>query len=132
MDRIPALSQPGVDPVVDVAALRDRYEEDMDLFQEIIRLFLTDHPRQMAEIRQAIASGNAADLASLSHKLKGALGNFFARPACAAVARLETMGQQKNLAMAEEACVCLEREIYFLQDTLRQLADTLALMETRA
>src|SRR5262249_29197385 len=64
-------SAPG-GPVVDRAAVLARTGGDRELLQELIEIFRGDYPRHLADIKAAVAAGDAARLNRSAHALKGA------------------------------------------------------------
>jgi CheY-like chemotaxis protein len=95
---------------------------DRDLLRELTGLFPEECARLLSEIRSAVARGDAGRLRNAAHTLKGSLGTFGARAACAAALRLETMGRQGDLHGAAAACAALDREIARLLPALAALA----------
>jgi HPt (histidine-containing phosphotransfer) domain-containing protein len=104
--------------VVDWATALGRVGNDVELMQELARVFLEECPGWMAELRRALAGGDAAGVRRLAHTVKGSLGQFGARTAFDAAQRLEMMGRDGILAGAEEACVVLEAELGRLRTVL--------------
>jgi CheY-like chemotaxis protein len=91
---------------------------DMELFREIIGLFLENYPRNMSDILDAIHKGDAPRLSQTAHALKGAVANFSADSAFQAALRLEQMGHANDLEESEEAYGVLEREVDRLRGAL--------------
>jgi PAS domain S-box-containing protein len=122
--RVPAARPASPDPA---AGVWDRSRAlihvggDEDLLRELASVFLADFPRRMGDIREAVARGDAPKLKLAAHTLKGAVSNFAAAAAWHAAQRLEVMGQQGNLAGAEEALTALEQEMQRLQPVLTAL-----------
>src|SRR5712692_1674797 len=96
-----------LDEVLDRAALLARVEGDMALLEQLVQLFLRTYPPLLAEIRGALAQGDAKSLERTSHKLKGTLSSFAAPLATAAAQRLEQMGREGDLKRAADACAAL-------------------------
>jgi HPt (histidine-containing phosphotransfer) domain-containing protein len=94
---------------------------NLRLLRELVRLFLADYPQRLAEINEATRRGDAEALRIAAHTLKGSIGNFAAKKAFEAAQRLETMGRERNLANAAEACMTLESELARLIEELRNL-----------
>ena len=91
---------------------------DLDLLKEIAALFLDEYPRELDEIRTALASGDAHTLERSAHGLKGAVANFGARAAVDAAFQLEQLGKAGKLdqvpvflAELERALACLHAEL---------------------
>ena len=58
---------------------------------ELERVFLAEAPRQLGDVRDAIARRDHEALAWTAHRLKGSIANFAAREALSAAERLEAM-----------------------------------------
>jgi HPt (histidine-containing phosphotransfer) domain-containing protein len=91
---------------------------DGRLLRELVRLFLAECPRWLAEIRAAVAGRNAVRLRPAVHSLKGSLGTLGARAAFEAARRLETMARLGELAGAEQACAVLAAALADLEPLL--------------
>jgi two-component system sensor histidine kinase/response regulator len=107
--------------ILDKAALLARVDGDKQLLAQIIEIFLEECPKQVREIRDAVAARDAPSLARLAHKLKGSVGNFAAQRAFEAALRLETICRKGDLSYVEEVSAQLEAEIGRLQPALREL-----------
>ena len=107
--------------VIDQAALLNGVDGNRRLLNQIVRLFLADYPRRVAEIKNAIHSGDANALARAAHALKGSVGNFAAKNTISVLQRLETMGRNQELNAAGEEFVALESELAHVSKDLRQL-----------
>lgn len=77
---LPAASSAAADEPV--ANLLDRVGGDRKLASQIIRTFLLDTPKRMAEIQNALKRKDGEKTASLAHALKGAVGVFGVDAAC--------------------------------------------------
>jgi CheY-like chemotaxis protein len=91
---------------------------DRELLRELVSLFLAECPRWMADLRQAIASGDSTRLKIAAHTLKSPMGHFAAGAAFDTAQKLEVMGREGNLTGANEALVELEREVKRLEPAL--------------
>jgi len=107
--------------VIDHTALLEGFDGNRRLFNRIVRLFLTDYPPRLTEIKEAIRRGDSNALARAAHALKGSVGNFAAKNAFAVAQRLETMGRNGHLETAGEEYIALESELALLSKTLRRL-----------
>jgi two-component system, sensor histidine kinase and response regulator len=108
--------------LLDRANALARVGGDLDLLKEIAALFLDEYPRELDEIRTALASGDAHTLERSAHGLKGAVANFGARPAVDAAFQLEQLGRAGKLeqvpvflAELERALACLHAELSAIQ-----------------
>ncbi len=104
---------------IDSCALLARVENDEALLRELIELFLTDCPRMMKEIREAVTRRDAEALQRAAHTLKGSVSNFTSRDAFEAARDLEEIGRNRDLARADQAWTALE-------DAMRQFQSALA------
>jgi CheY-like chemotaxis protein len=93
---------------------------DRRLLRTLIQAFLSELPRWLADIRQAIAQGNAANLKRAAHNIKGSTGHFGARAAFEAAQKLEMVGRSGILTGADEASANLEAELQQLQPALTE------------
>jgi HPt (histidine-containing phosphotransfer) domain-containing protein len=107
--------------ILNLAAALDRLGGDKELLEEVAQLFLQTSPDLLAEIRRAVAAGNAEALERSAHTLKGSVGNFGAEAAFDAALRLEKIGRSRELRGAEEALGVLEREMERVRPALKSL-----------
>ncbi len=108
--------------VFDREALLDYVESDRELLTRILERFRDKRPQLLARIQEAIAHGDGPALEFSAHKLKGVVGNFFAKTAWDAAFRLEMLGHEGKLQEAQRAYAVLEREIERLRVALDQLS----------
>jgi CheY-like chemotaxis protein/HPt (histidine-containing phosphotransfer) domain-containing protein len=106
----------------DPAAASARFDGDEGLIREVAELFLAEHENAMAEVREAVAAGEAERLERAAHSLKGSVGNFGAKAAFDAALALEVMGRRGKLDGAEAACERLAGELARLVPELRAFA----------
>ena len=99
-----------------------RVGDDLELLQEITRLFLDDAPNMMSAIEQAIASQDADALGRSAHTLKGCVSNFGAAEAYEAALNLEKLGRTGDLDGAAAGMERLRRSLEDLRPELEQLA----------
>ncbi len=98
-------------PPVDISAALQSVEGDQDLLVDLFEAFQQDYPKQLAELQDAIGTGNAERMAQVAHSLKGAVGYFGAQTVHTLAHRLETMGHQAELEGASAVLQQLEREL---------------------
>lgn len=113
------------------AALLKGVDGNRRLLNQMVRLFLADYPRRVAEIKDAIHRRDADALARAAHALKGSAGNFAAKNAIAVAQRLETMGRNGEFNTAGEECVALESELARLSEDLGKLTANSSPKHTR-
>ncbi|MFA6169067.1 MAG: Hpt domain-containing protein [Gemmatimonadaceae bacterium] len=109
-------------PPLDTEAFLRTLRGDSALAAALAALFLSECPRQMDAVRQAIAAGDAKALEQAAHLLRGSVGNFVATEATAAAARLEAFGRTGDLSLAAGAFRTLEAAIERLTPALQEIA----------
>jgi len=82
----------------EVAELLERVDNDRDLLRELLDIFKEDAPRHVETLRDAVARGDAAKVASEAHALRGMLSNLSAKKAAAAAATLEQLARTGQVA----------------------------------
>ncbi len=96
-------------------------EGNRELLIELVHLFREESPRQLADLGQAIARGDAGGVALHAHSLKGPLNSLGALAAADAAWRLEQMGRSGQLDGIAAAREALERELSRLERALTAL-----------
>jgi signal transduction histidine kinase/CheY-like chemotaxis protein/HPt (histidine-containing phosphotransfer) domain-containing protein len=91
------------------------------LMQSLMKSFLADAPKRIADIQRAIAQKNAEMLATTSHALKGSVAIFGAPKAVAASRNLEAMGRAANLGGAAAEFRALNHELNHVKQELLAL-----------
>jgi signal transduction histidine kinase/DNA-binding NarL/FixJ family response regulator len=102
----------------DSSVLLARTDGDIGLARDLVRLFLEESPKLMAEIKEAVTLNDAAALECAAHAMKGSIGLFDQGSALEIVKTLERMGAQADFGSACDAVVELERELEQLTPTL--------------
>jgi HPt (histidine-containing phosphotransfer) domain-containing protein len=69
----------------------------------VARLFLSEAPRQLQAVRDAVGRRDHAALVWAAHRLKGAVGNFPGPSAQEATRHLGAMSESASPSIAEEA-----------------------------
>jgi CheY-like chemotaxis protein len=116
---------PAVGPVPDVldpGAVLESVGGDGALLQEVVHLFLTQVPRWLADIRDALNRGDAGRVRRVVHTLKGAVSNFGTGAAYRQAERMETLARAGDLAEAAGACADLEAQLNRLLPALAAFA----------
>ena len=107
--------------ILDRRQILDRMGDDMELLKEVVDLFISDYPRLLKDIREAIPQGDAETLHGAAHALKGSLGTFAPEAASQAAFKLESMGRNQDFSGAREALMELEREVELVVEELLSL-----------
>jgi CheY-like chemotaxis protein len=119
------------DERIDHAALLAGVDGDRDLLRQMVRVFLTDYPHRVAEMKEAVRRGDAVAVERAAHTLKGALGNFAASGTIAAAQGLEAMARRGSLDGVGDVCATLYSELALLAEELRRLAANLSKRPSR-
>jgi PAS domain S-box-containing protein len=107
--------------MLDKAALLARVGGREDRLRTIIQIFRDESAALLAELKEAITSGEASSLKRPAHSLKGAVGIFGATGVVEAASTLESLGQAGELMGAAEAFSRLEEEIRSLNSAFAAL-----------
>jgi PAS domain S-box-containing protein len=129
--KVPVSEADQADGAIDHTALLAGVDGNRRILRELVRLFLADCPRRLAEIKEAIRRGDAGALGRAAHTLKGSVGNFAAKSAFAAAQRLEIMSRDIDLDNVGKACVTLESELALLSEELRKLTMNSSIRKTK-
>ncbi len=100
-----------------------RVGDDLELLAQVAGLFLDEYPKQMTDLRAAVARGDCVVMQRLAHTIRGSVGVFGARGACEAAQRLETMAKQRDATNAPQACDALEVAVAQLKPALSAFKD---------
>ena len=93
---------------------------DRELLAEVIDAYLSESPKILESIRQAVETGRADQLKSAAHTLKSASRSLGGHRVFQCCWQLEQMGRDGNLAKAEECLKALEAEIPGFVEALRE------------
>ncbi len=88
-------------------------EEDLQFFIEILDIYLTDTPKLIELIIEAVRNKNSKDLVFSAHKLKGGSVTLGLEEITKIAADLEQLGRQNSFDGADELAVHME-EIFLL------------------
>ena len=92
-----------------------------DLLKQVVDVFLEDAPEMLARIKEALTTGNGAEVAAAAHALKGSVGLFSQGQAYEEARRLEQWVEAGNLTEAEAAARSSKRVVSRLMTELRAL-----------
>jgi two-component system sensor histidine kinase/response regulator len=96
---------------IDLAGALERVEGDRELLAELARLFASECPRSLTEMRQARESGDAHRIELLAHAMKGSSASLCANRVSSAAFELETHARAEDMANAGALIESLEREV---------------------
>ncbi len=112
-----------LDEVLDRRALLARVAGNTDVLRSLANLCEAECAKLMAEIRDAIATGDRSQFLRATHKLRGNIMSMEARAAVEAVRRLELTANQGRPADAEELLDPLQNELERLLTTMNAILD---------
>jgi PAS domain S-box-containing protein len=102
--------------VADFSKARQTMDDNRELFEEIVCLFLADTPPYMQRIKEALTQGDADTVLHCAHALKGMVGIFAAERTMQALAIVKQRVGQQGL---EEAVMELDASLSELQAAIR-------------
>lgn len=82
--------------VWDAASCLECLDNDTELLQTMIDLFIDESPARLSDLETALAADNLPALADAAHAIKGMVGHFFAARLVALAADLERNARQAN------------------------------------
>lgn len=108
--------------VFDMAALRARVEDDVELLSEMVDLYLSSSPPLMTEIESAVEARDSEKITRTAHTLKGVLKNMCATTCAEAASHLESIGQTGEVELADQCFATLKHEFQQVQSVLTEVA----------
>jgi len=88
------------------------------LVKKITDLFLQDTPRQLADLRDSVQSGDSGRLVKVAHTLKGSAANLGAREMVRICAELQVLGEAENIGIAPSLVADLESQFGSVRDAI--------------
>jgi CheY-like chemotaxis protein/HPt (histidine-containing phosphotransfer) domain-containing protein len=98
-----------------------RVAGDRAVLSEIVESFVAEAGTQLAALKAGLAGQDANILERTAHRLRGSAAFFEARPLVEAALAVETLGRNRTLDHAEDACRRLESETGRLVQALTSL-----------
>ena len=95
------------------------------LLRELIEIFLTEVPKHLSDIDEAIRQQAADDLRRHAHTIKGCLRYFGETPAGECARQLESMGKEQRFEGAADRLTELRGEVQRLVPELQNYLGTL-------
>lgn len=109
--------------VLDLAALRRNFADDMAFVARLLTKFEGRYPAQLQSVRDALARGDGTGAAEAAHRLAGETSVFYAVAARRAALAIEDLARAGDLTGAASACDGLARELGQLASALRLLGE---------
>jgi HPt (histidine-containing phosphotransfer) domain-containing protein len=107
----------------DKARTLERLGGDEGLLQEVIEIFLTDAPKHIATLREAIRQSDAVSLEHAAHTLKGEVGYMGIATISSQARDLEEAGRGADFARAKILYASLEPKLTQLLATVRRAVE---------
>jgi len=111
-------------PVLDrsvLEELRQFSDQEQDLVQELVTIFLADSPMQLLALQDALRDSNWAEVERRSHRLKGSAGSIGATRLREICEQLERYARQGKVASPEAAATVVTHELEALKRELECL-----------
>ena len=116
--------------VFDYESAMAMLDGDVELFHELVGLFLSESGELLDQIRAAITQRDAKTLERAAHSLKGSVGAFRAAPSVQVAQQLEDLAKHGNFVEVESVCEKLESEITRLKQALGERQQEAAVCES--
>jgi CheY-like chemotaxis protein/HPt (histidine-containing phosphotransfer) domain-containing protein len=97
------------------------FENDRQLFQELVEIFLNDAPQMLNALRDSLKSADAKTFKRTAHSLKGMLRNFQAESAAETAFELEQIGDQGKLESADQIVDSLAAQLDEVSRKLKEV-----------
>lgn len=107
-----------------IASAMQRFERDLELFKEVLEVFLQHAPILLSKVRRAIADENPQQVAELAHELRGSAANVGAESIRAVAERLEFDTKEASLPHMLSGLESLEHELQRLCSVVTDLCGT--------
>ena len=104
--------------IFDASTMLTNIGGDIELFDQLIRLFLDRHPTMVQDIELAISQGDSVALERAAHSMKGTAGNLCAPDVVLLASQLEASGRLGTLHDAPALVIQLQRTIQQLVEVL--------------
>jgi two-component system sensor histidine kinase/response regulator len=99
---------------VNLPELLTRVDNDRELLCDLLSIFKEEFPGYVKSLEKAVVEMDAAEVASVSHTLKGMLLNLAVAKASASAARLEQLARAGETASLRDAFAAFERDVHGL------------------
>lgn len=106
------------------------FDNDFDLVRELAGLFISESPKYVLQMRDALREYDAKALFNSAHALKGSVGNFSTNGPHATALQIEILAKSGQLAGVPEILEVLEGQLAQLHEILLGMAQQTALPQT--
>ncbi|MBF0449862.1 MAG: response regulator [Candidatus Magnetomorum sp.] len=107
----------------DKKSLLDRIDGDMGLFQQLIKLFVQEVPRQINQIKQAIKEHDAERITLYAHTIKGSAYNIRAMELKQVAFDIEQAAKSENIILAASKINALDNTYEKLYSELSRVIE---------
>ena len=109
--------------IVDWANLREDFEGDGEILEQIAAIFLEEHLSLMENVYATYVNQDCRAQSAAAHSLKGCLANFYATSALDVTAHLEFLADTLELEVVGRAIEKLSREMDRLLTVLSNITN---------
>jgi HPt (histidine-containing phosphotransfer) domain-containing protein len=99
---------------INLQELLARVDNDRELLFELLSIFKEEFPRYIKSLENAVVRNNVAEVANVSHTLKGMLSNLAVVKASASAAHLEQLARAGETASLRDAYAAFTRDVHGL------------------
>lgn len=110
-------------PAMDVDNFLRNFRGMDELISKTSFEFITNYPKMLNQIKEALYNHNFKALELAAHTFKGVVSNFYAGPSVEAALDLENIGKSEDISRAYEAYAVLSAEIDRLVPILEDFVD---------
>ena len=96
---------------VNLDELLARVDSDRELLRELLSIFKQEFPGHLEGLQNAVACNDAAQVARISHTLKGMLSSLAVTKAVASITRLEQLAHAGEISSLRGALDAFEKEV---------------------
>ena len=96
---------------VNLDELLARVDSDRELLRELLSIFKQEFPGHLEGLQNAVACHDAAQVARISHTLKGMLSSLAVTKAVASITRLEQLAHAGEISSLRGALDAFEKEV---------------------
>ena len=111
--------------VVDVDSLKEEFEDELEILEEIIQVFLDTYGEKVQKIDDGFRDNDLSQVEFFSHNLKGAVSNFHANGLVAIMKDLEFAAKDSNGNVAQEKWAMAKPQMMECIESLKTQLDSL-------
>ena len=109
-----------LEPVIDVKELLDRTDNDWELIEELLDIYLESYDEKLENIRFAVKENDNENLRISAHDLKGSSANISAKNVYQLAYKLEEIGAENKMENAKDILNNLERSLTELDEYINE------------